>query len=86
MIIIFYFENTLSNLAVHINHCKFTFDVYFRLMLLILSNSCALLYSNTPAITKIVPNAESPVTGLLNNKIDSHIRKALLAVFATLKQ
>lgn len=66
-------------------YCKLTFDAYRNFALLNLSYSCARLYSNTPAITKDVPKADKPVTGLLNSKTESHIKKALFAVFATLE-
>lgn len=36
-------------------------------------------------MTEEVPSADNPVTGLLNNRTESHIRKALFAVLATLQ-
>lgn len=77
---------TISLLILKVYYCKLTFDVYRNFALFILSYSCARLYNNTPAITKDVPSADKPVTGLLNNKTESHIRNALFAVLATLQQ
>lgn len=36
-------------------------------------------------MTRKVPNADNVVTGLLNNRMESHIKKALFAVLATLQ-
>lgn len=66
-------------------YCRLIFDACRNFILLILSYSCDRLYSNTLAITTEVLSADNPVTGLLNNKTESHIRKALFAVFATLE-
>jgi len=68
-----------------LSYCKLIFDECRNFVLFILSYSCARLYSNTPAMTEEVPSADNPVTGLLNNKTESHIRKALFAVLATLQ-
>lgn len=68
-----------------LSYCKLILDECRNLVLFILSYSCARLYSNTPAITEEVPSADNPVTGLLNSKTESHIRKALFAVLATLQ-
>lgn len=68
-----------------LSYCRLIFDECRNFVLLILSYSWARLYNNTPAITTEVPSADNPVTGLLNNKTESHIRKALFAVFATLE-
>lgn len=68
-----------------LSYCKLIFDEYRNFVLFILSYSCARLYSNTPTMTEQVPSADNPVTGLLNNRTESHIRKALFAVLATLQ-
>lgn len=65
-------------------YCKLIFEVCRNLAVLILSYSCAWLYNKTPAITAQVPRADKPVTELLNSKTESHIKKALFAVLATL--
>lgn len=71
-------------LILELYYCKLTFELYRNFALFNLSYSCARLYSNTPAITKDVPIADKPVTGLLNNKTESQIKNALFAVLATL--
>lgn len=59
--------------------------MYRNLALFSLSYSCARLYNNTPIITKDVPIADKPVTGLLNSKTESQIKDALFAVLTTLQ-
>ncbi|CAD1480566.1 unnamed protein product, partial [Heterotrigona itama] len=59
-------------------------ELYRNLALFSLSYSCARLYNNTPIITKDVPIADKPVTGLLNSKTESQIKDALFAVLTTL--